>query len=188
MGFISAQHLAPAQGFFEPQRSYNWSLEIALDDAGDQILIMQGLDSFSAPTESNEELALHYGNEVRYVAGKASFQAASLTLKDFVDMGVANAIIKWRRRVYNAESGSIGLARDYKKAADLTLMAPNQSATRIWKLQGVWPTEVSYGDLSMSSSSLVMVKVNLRYDRAIPGSNLGQDLAGINAGILTPPI
>lgn len=188
MGFLSAQHLAPSKGFFEPQRSFNWSLEIALDNAGDQILIMQGLEAFSAPNESNEEIPLHYGNEVRYVAGKASFAQAELTLKDFVDQGVANAIIKWRRQVYNAETGSIGLAKDYKKSADLTLMAPNQSAVRIWKLHGVWPVSVHYGDLNMTSSSNVLIRVSLRYDRAFAGSNLTQDLAGINAGVLTPPL
>jgi len=189
MGFISAQHLAPSKGFFEPQRNYNWSLEIALDDAGDQILIMQGLESFSAPHESNDEITLEYANERRYVAGKASFAAAELKLKDFVDMGVANAIIKWRRLVYNAETGSIGLARDYKKNADLTLMAPNQSAVRIWKLQGVWPQAAHYGDgLNMAGTDKVLISVTLRYDRAIPGSNLSLGLAGLNAGILTPPL
>lgn len=189
MGFLSANHLAPAKGFFEPQRTYNWSLEIALDDAGDQILIMQGLESFAAPTESNDEIPLHYANEVRYVAGKASYTAPELTLKDFCDMGVANAVIKWRRQVYNPETGSIGLARDYKKNADLTLMSPNQNSVRIWKLYGVWPIRVSYGDgLTMGTSGVVLIKVSLRYDRAVPGSNLTQGLAGINAGILTPPL
>jgi len=188
MGFLSANHLAPSKGFFEPQRSYNWSLEIALDDAGDQILIMQGLESFTAPAESNDEIALHYANEVRYVAGKASFAAATLTLKDFVDMGVANAVIKWRRSVYNSETGSIGLAKDYKKNADLTLMAPDQSTVRIWKLVGVWPVSVNYGSLNMTQSSAVLIQLNLRYDKAIPGSNLTAGLGGINAGILTPPL
>jgi hypothetical protein len=188
MGFISANHLAPAKGFFEPQRTYNWSLEVALDDAGDQILIMQGLESFSAPTEGNDEITLEYANERRYVAGKAVYQTSDLVLKDFVDMGVANAVIKWRRQVYNPETGSIGLARDYKKNADLTLMAPNQSVVRIWKLFGIWPLSVSYGDLNMTTSDKVLVKATLRYDRAVPGANLTQGLAGINAGILTPPL
>lgn len=188
MGFLTANHLAPSKGFFEPQRTYNWSLEIALDNAGDQILIMQGLESFAAPEESNDEITLNYGNEKRYVAGQAAFSTAELVLKDFVDMGVANAIIKWRRQVYNAETGSVGLARDYKKNADLTLMAPNQSVVRIWKLQGIWPSKVHYGDLNMATNGNVLVKVTLRYDRAIPGSNLSVGLAGINAGILTPPL
>lgn len=188
MGFLSANHLAPAKGFFEPQRQYNWSLEIALDDAGDQILIMQGLESFDTPTEHNEEIVLEYANEKRYVAGKAAFNEAELKLKDFCDMGTAQAIIKWRRQVYNPETGSIGLARDYKKSADLTLTAPNQSSVRIWKLFGVWPKQVHYGSLTMVGSEKVLISVTLRYDRAVPGSNLTLGLAGINAGILTPPL
>lgn len=186
--FLSANHLAPAKGFFCPQLQSNFSLEIALDDAGDQMLIMQGLESFDAPTESSQEITLDYANEQRFVAGKTQYHTSELKLKDFVDMGVANAVIKWRRQVYNPESGSVGLPRDYKKSADLTLSAPNGSAIRIWKLFGVWPQSVHYGTLSMTSNDKVLISVTLRYDRAVPGSNLTQGLGGINAGVLTPAL
>lgn len=188
MAFISAQHLAPAQGFFEPQRTYNWSLEIALDDVGDQLLIMQGLETFEAPKESNEEIVLEYGNERRYVAGKALYETSALTLKDFVDQGVASAIIKWRRLVYNSETGSIGLARDYKKNADLTVIAPDQSSGRVFKLLGIWPQAVEYGAYDMTSSDKILINVTLRYDRMVPGANLTFGLSGLNPGSLTPPI
>lgn len=188
MGFLSAQHIAPAGGFFEPQRAFNWSLEIALDDAGDQILIMQGLQSFEAPRESNEEIALDYANERRYVAGKAEYQAGPLVINDYVDQGVASAVIKWRRQVYNAETGSIGLARDYKKNADLTLISPNQNTVRIWKLLGIWPQAVEYGNLDMSANDKVQIGVILRYDRAVPGTNLTAGLSGLNVGFLVPPL
>jgi hypothetical protein len=188
MGFISSNFLAPAGGSFEPQRSYNFSLEIALDDAGDQMLIMSGLESFDTPTETTEEIVLDYGSSKRYVAGKTTFNTAELKLKDFVDQGVAQAVINWRRSVFNAETDATGFARDYKKSADLILVAPDNSISRIWKLQGLWPTTVHYGSLSMAQSDKVLISVTLRYDRALPGSNLSLGLAGINAGALTSPI
>jgi hypothetical protein len=188
VAFLSAQHLAPAQGSFEPQRQYDWALEIALDDAGDQVVVMQGLESFEVPKEENEEIELHYANEVRYVAGKARFDALPLTLKDFVDVGVARAIIKWRRQVYNPETGAIGLARDYKKNADLVLVAPDQSSLRIWKLIGCWPQRLEGGSLDMTSNEKVLVTVTIRFDRAIPGAGLTDGLGGINVGSLTAPL
>jgi hypothetical protein len=188
VGFISSNFLSPAKGSFEIQRAYNWSLEIALDDAGDQMLIMSGLESFEAPTETTEEIMLDYGSSKRYVAGKTTFATSVLVLKDFVDQGVANAIIKWRRQVFNADSDATGFARDYKKSADLILVAPDNSVSRIWKLYGVWPTSVHYGRLAMNQSEKVTISVTLRYDRALPGSNLSLGLAGINAGVLVSPL
>lgn len=188
MAFKSAEHIAPALGGFEPQRTYNWSLEIALDDAGDQILIMQGLQTFQAPKESNEEIEVNFANEKRYVPGKAVFEALPLTLADFVDQGVAQAVVRWRRLCYNAESGSIGLARDLKKTADLVLYSPDQSSARFWKLFGCWPQSVEYGELDMTNSDFVKITVNIRYDRAVPGDGLNGGLGGLNVGFDSPPI
>lgn len=188
MAILKADHIAPQGGFFEPQRSFSWSLEIALDDAGDQNLIMQGLESFEAPRESNEEIELGFANEKRYVAGRTTYEASPLVLKDFVDVGVANAVVKWRRQVYNPDTGSIGLARDYKKTADLTLIAPDQSIVRIWKLIGIWPQAVEYGDLDMTTSDYVKITTTLRYDKAVPGEGLNIGIGSINIGNVTLPI
>lgn len=182
MALLSAQHLAPSQGFFEPQRQYNWALEIALDDAGDQVVIMQSLESFEAPKVEVEEIELAYANEYRYVAGKARFDESSLVVKDFVDIGTANALQKWFQQVYNASTGSIGLAKDYKKIADLTLVSPDQSTTRIWKLIGIWPRRVEFGDLDMTGSDKVVLTASLRFDRAVAGVGLNANLSGVNTG------
>lgn len=105
-----------------------------------------------------------------------------------VDIGIAAAIIRWRRQVYNPETGSIGLARDYKKNADLTLIAPDQSQVRIWKFVGMWPQAVKYGTYDMTTSDKVNVEVTLRYDKAIPSTGLNGGLGSINVGQVTLPI
>ena len=189
MGILNAQHLAAGQGFFEPQRKFDWSLEIALDDAGDQVIIMQSLETLASIKEVSDEIELQHAGESRYVAGKTKYQEMELKLKDFVDIGTANAILKWRRQVYNPETGSIGLASSYKKNADLTLYAPDQSVVRIYKLIGVWPKAFDSGDLSMTEGTgHVLIGVTLRYDRVVPGAGLNTALSGINVGVLTPPL
>jgi len=185
---LNAQHLAPATGGYEPQRTYNWELEIALDDAGDQFIISQSLDSFSLPSESQGVIELNHGNEIRYVPGKVRWDAMPLVLKDFVDIGTANALIKWRRLCYNVESGSVGLARDLKKQADVLLRAPDGSVSRFWKLLGLWPMQVRFGDLSMASEDYVRIEVTLRPDRCMPGPGLNTGLSGLNVGVLTPAL
>jgi hypothetical protein len=188
MALLNANFLAPSKGFYEPQRAFNWALEIALDDAGDQQLIVTGLQSFEGVSESNEEIELQYANERRYVAGQASYEAAPLVLNDFVDIGVAAAIIRWSRQVYNPETGSIGLARDYKKNADLTLVSPDQSIVRVWKFIGMWPQMRKYGAVDMTSNDKVQIEVTLRFDKAIPSTGLNSGLGSINVGNLTLPL
>jgi hypothetical protein len=184
MAILSAQHLAPALGEFEPQRKYNWTIEIALDDTGDQVIIMRSLLNFSGIVEETEEIAMEFANEVRYVPGKTRFDEATLALRDFVDIGTKNAIIKWRRQVYNAETGSTGLASILKKNASLVLTSPDGSINRVWKLIGVWPKRVAYGDLNMEGSELNQIEVTLRYDRAVPGEGLNTGLGGVNVGVI----
>lgn len=185
-GIISAAHLAPARGFFEPQRSNNWTLEIALDDVGDQLLIMSALEELEIPTTTIQPLELRDGNEVRKVAGSVTFQAVQLTLKDFIDMNVAQAVERWFRQVYNAQTGSIGLARDYKKSADIILTAPDMSRVRVWKLEGVWPSSVSRGRLSKLNVDKIQYTVTLEIDTAYPG--VGFSLLGINPGLTDLPL
>jgi hypothetical protein len=63
----SADHLAAQAGTFEPQRQNNFSIEIALDNA-DKDLIIMGLEGFSLPAVTNEQIVLNNQNEQRKVA------------------------------------------------------------------------------------------------------------------------
>lgn len=188
MVFKSAEHIGPALGGFEIQRDYNWSLEIALDDAGDQLLIMQALQGFSAPKVSQEVIELNYSNERRKFPGRAIHEPLTLVLADFVDQGVAAAVARWHRECYNPETGSVGLASALKKNADLVLYAPDVSSARFWKLFGCWPQNVEYGELAMDGSDFVKINVTIEYDRAVAGQGLNEQLGGINVGFDDPPI
>lgn len=188
MGLLNADFLGASKGFYEPQRTFNWALEIALDDAGDQNLIVTGQESFDGVTMGTEEIEIPYANEKRYFAGQAAFEASTLVLRDMVDIGIAEAILRWSFQVYNPETGSIGLARDYKKGADLTIYAPDQSIVRIWKFEGMWPQQVKHGGFDMTSSDKINIEVNLRYDKALPSTGLNTGLGSINVGNVTLPL
>src|SRR5690606_32489215 len=130
--------------------------EIALDDAGDQLLIMQALETFQGPKMEVDDIELNNGNERRYVAGKVTYDELTLTVKDMVDQDVAGACLRWWTEVYNSSTASIGLAAKYKKAADLVLYGPNQEISRFWKLFGVYPKRFDHGDYDMNTSDKVL--------------------------------
>lgn len=134
--------------------------------AGGGGVIELALDSSALPTHMVEEIELNYLNERRYIAGRAAFESIPLVVKDMVDVGVASACKMWFEQVHNPQTHKIGLARDYKKIADLILMGPDGTMERTWRLHGCWPTAINYGQLDMNSNDIVRIEMNLRFDRA----------------------
>jgi hypothetical protein len=164
---ISGDHIAAQAGGFEPQLSPRFSVEITGLDGNDSETIVLSLDAFTPPTESNEAVEIPYGNEKRRVAGQADFQNATLTVKDFVDSGTRDALHRWRRKVYNPETGVMGYARDYKKQAALIWTGPDGQSQRIYNLLGIWPSELNPGGADMNSSDNVKVELTIAVDKAI---------------------
>lgn len=167
----SADHLAAEAGSFEPQRANNFSVEIALGES-DRDLISMGLDGFTIPAVSNESIEIHYQNEVRKVAGKASVEDGSLKLKDFVDQDTRGAILRWRKLVYDQATGKIGLAKNYKKTVNVVMTAPDGTSVRVAKLKGVYPSADPATDLAMEGSDKVLMEVPLSVDKVDWSENI----------------
>jgi len=163
---------ADIQGNYEPQRQNNWYFEVSPPSAGVndfKTILSMALDIGFLPNESSGEIEVHFVNERVYVAGKPTFEAGTLTLKDYVDLPVAKAIAEWRKMVYNAETGAIGLAKNYKVDASIVLFAPDGTYKREWILRGCWPQAVNYGaTLDMSTMEVNKIELTLRFDKAYP--------------------
>lgn len=162
-----ARHIANAEGDFAPQHENNWLIEIGGLDGDAKDLITLSLVSSALPPESNEEISLPYGNETRYVAGKAQFDPIPLVVRDYVDRPVRAALMAWRRQVYDPETGNVGLPSQYKKQAEIILQASNGTLSRSCRLIGIWPQALNPGTLSMDSANPVQIEMTLRYDRAL---------------------
>jgi len=162
-----ARHIAAQDGDFTPQHQNQWAIEIAGLEGDDKDLIVLSVMSATLPVESNEEVMLAYGNEKRYVAGAVEYETIPLVVRDWVDRDTRRALIRWRREVYDPETGNVGLAKNYKKNAELILYSSEGSITRKVRLVGLWPQALNAGDLSMESSDPVQMEMTLRFDRAI---------------------
>lgn len=167
--FGATGHLAQQQGAFEPQRQNNFSITISGLGEGDAELISLAIASMDLPNESNEIIELPWGNEVVKVAGQARTDDVPLTVRDFVDRNVRDILVRWRRQVYDPrpdQGGRIGLARDYKKSATITLHGPDGTSKRVCALVGVWPSALNPGSLDMSASDVVQIELTLSVDKS----------------------
>jgi len=160
----SADHLAAAQGSFEPQRHNNFAVEIPLDNA-DKDLVLVGLQGFTLPRQSNETIELHYQNEKRKVAGQVTVDEATLSLKDFVDVDTRGAVMRWRKKVYDPQTGKVGLAKDYKKTIHVVMTGPDGDTVRVAKLVGCWPSSDPSVELTMEGGEKVLMEVPLAVDK-----------------------
>jgi len=160
----AADHIAAEAGTFEPQRANNFSIEIPLSGA-DKDLIIMGLEGFSLPQQKNETVTLSYQNEQRKVAGQVSVDEATLTMKDFVDVDTRGAVLRWRKQVYDPQTGKIGLAKNYKKTGHVVMTAPDGTSQRVARVIGVWPPADPAIDLKMEGSEKIMMEVPLSVDK-----------------------
>lgn len=160
----AADHIAAEAGTFEPQRQNNFSLEIPLSGT-DKDYISMALHGFTLPQQSNEVTEVEYQNETRKVAGKVSVEEGNMVLKDFVDVDTLGAILRWRKQVYDPQTGKVGLAKNYKKTGYVILTAPDGSGERVAKLVGCWPSADPSFDLSMEGSDKILLEVPIQIDK-----------------------
>lgn len=163
---ISASHIAPVAGGFEPQRSFDFGIEIYGIGGAETISLAISQGFF--PSGKNEVIPIKYFAEERKVAGQVTFADGQITCVDYVEENVAGLLLEWRKLVHDVESGALGWARDYKKQASVILYAPDGTSPRIFQLDGVWPSEVSGDQLSYENNAALKINMNLVFDLAIP--------------------
>jgi hypothetical protein len=162
---MGASFIASSQGGFEPQRQNNWVIEIEITN---REVLELSLSKGFLPKEMNEPIAIHYLNEIVYVAGKTSYEEGTIEVIDYVDQNTANVLASWRQLVYQAQTGFIGPASAYKKRGTVVLFSTDGTVERKFDLIGMWPHTVDFGTLDMASSETLKAIVTIRFDKAIP--------------------
>ena len=160
---LGASHLASAG--WEVQRKSNFVLSVPGIGESEQVLTL-AVVSCSLPTESNEVITLNYNNTNVKVAGVANTEGGTVVVRDYLQKDVEKLIDDWRATVWNKSTDAIGFAARYKKQARIIQYAPDGTYERTWKIEGIWPSQVSYGDLSNNDGGVKEISITLQYDKA----------------------
>ena len=164
---LGPKHLA-ADRKWEPQRQTNYQLTIfELPGAGTEA-IMLSLVNFSLPTVSNEVINIKHGNTDVKFAGTTQWQGSDqLTVVDYITTDIQKIVSDWRELVYRPATDEIGWAVEYKKEGEVSLVGPDGTNERVWKYEGIWPSQVNYGEVNHESTTdVVRVEIQIQYDRA----------------------
>lgn len=163
---LTAAHVAPEGGQYEPQRNNNWVVSIT--NLAQAEIITLSLIKFTQPNREITEIVIPYGNEERKVAGRVKYDEATLVLKDYVDKSTWGVLWAWQEQIHNSVTGAIGLARNYKKHGYLQYYWPDGSFSRSWTLLGLWPKKTTPTSLDQGGSEVVELSTTMACDKAIP--------------------
>jgi hypothetical protein len=159
---LSAMHLSSSRRY-EVQRTYNF--EVVISGLSEDITL--NVIRFPLPNLSTPAITLSHGNTDAFVAGRAQWDAGELTIRDTIGADIEAQINTWRRMVYNENTDQIGWAADYQKEAIVYQYSPDGTVSRKWKLFGVWPEAVNFGQLDMETSDKKTIAMTLRYNKAL---------------------
>lgn len=149
---------------YEIQRTNHFEVQIAGLAGGEELTMV--VESFGMPNYSNSAIELAHGNTRVKVAGQTTFEDSELVVKDAIGADTEKTVNDWHKQVYDPATDKIGWAADYKKNATVFEYAPDGTFVRQWKLVGVWPSAVAYGDMAYDGSDKKTINLTLSYDKA----------------------
>jgi len=182
-----------APGTIMPKMQYRFRVSFGFDTSE---VVTSNIVSVTRPTLSHDEVTLDTYNSRIYLAGKHTWEAVTITIRD----DVANSVIK---QIDNQMSNQIDMVNQaspkagsaYKFQTNIeTLDGGNAEAETLdkWELYGCYIQNVAYGESNYATSDAQIVTVTIRYDNAqhfagendeelfIEGSDNGSDLATAN--------
>lgn len=120
------------------------------------------------PSINFKEMEAQHLNETIYFPGKPEWKPINLSLYDLKKS--KNVVIDWIKKIYDPSKFS----QNWKPSCDgfkirtckLELYDGCGNTIEGWTFENVWPQSVEFGELDMSSSEVIMIDLQLRYDRA----------------------
>lgn len=160
------------------KRKYRWTME--LDTHCDyQSIPEYFVKVANRPQITIEETEINFLHGKFWIPGKATWEALTITFYDVADLGQANnSLFGWLATTYNF-TDSVGLHQstlrgpNYDQASggygcdgSLKLYDGCGTALEEWRLHGMWPQSINFGELDYSSSEECTIEVTTRYDSA----------------------
>jgi hypothetical protein len=145
---------------FEPKRKFRW------------VFAIEGIDAFlmktaARPSVTIGETEIQYMNSRRYLAGKSSFEAITVTLHDPIAPSGAQQVMEWVRTHSETVSGRAGYADFYKRDCQIKMLDPVGTVVELWDMKGCFLTNANFNDLSYEDEAPVEISLTVRFDNCV---------------------
>lgn len=117
------------------------------------------------PKLSFKEAEVQHLNEIVYYPMKPEWKTVELSLYDVKKK--KHPVFDWLQKQYNPCEGKWLPPGNFKKPyAHLIMFGGCGEILEQWTFENVWPQDIEFGDLDMSSSEYLTCDLTLRFDRA----------------------
>jgi hypothetical protein len=174
------------QGLLMPKLQYRFRVLLNGFGAGSVAteLTKQVVD-VQRPTINFPEITIPIYNSTLYLAGKATWNAVTLNVRDDATGEVAKLVgTQIQKQMDFSEQASAAAGIDYKFQMSIQILdggngvnAPNILET--WELYGCYLADINYNQLSYASNEPVQIGMTVRYDNAVQTPTAG----GIQVGV-----
>ena len=191
-----------AQGLLMPKLQYRF--RILFDNFGvsqpTTELTKQVID-FSRPSVSFGEIPIEIYNSRYYLAGKPTWEAVTINVRDDASGEVAKLVGEQIQKQFDfSEQASAAAGIDYKFQLRCEILdggngAFAPSVLESWELYGCYVASANYNQLSYGSNEPVTIALSIRFDNAVQsptenspsirgiGTNVGRTIGNSVSGI-----
>jgi hypothetical protein len=193
---LASDQSSPTQGLLMPKLKYrfravfeNFGVSTPRTELTKQVI------DFTRPSVSFEEMQVPIYNSTIYLAGKYSWEAISVNLRDDAGGNVAKLVgEQLQKQLDFMEQASASSGIDYKFTTRCEILdggngAAQPTVLETWEMYGCYLTSVNYNDLNYAESAAVTVTMNIRFDNAIQtpigsgvGATVGRTLGDVVTG------
>jgi hypothetical protein len=187
---LATNDSASAQGLLMPKLQYRF--RVTLENFGVSTptteLTKQVMD-VTRPNLTFENMELHVYNSKVHLAGKHTWSAITLNLREDVNNNVQKLVGEQLQKQFDfMEQASAASGFDYKFLTRIQILdGGNGSFTptvlETWELYGCFITTANYNSLNYATSEPVTVTLEIQYDNAVQsptdtglGTNVGRTL------------
>jgi hypothetical protein len=183
---LSNDQSSASQGLLMPKLQYRF--RVILENFGVSTprseLTKQVID-VTRPNLTFDDVTLDVYNSRVYLAGKHTWEAITLNLRDDVNNSVSKLVGEQVQKQFDFfEQASAASGIDYKFTTRIEMLDGGNGASapgvlETWELYGSYVNSVNYNTLAYATSEPVTITLSIRYDNAVQtpqGTGIGTSL------------
>ena len=177
---------ATTQGLLMPKLQYRF--RVVLENFGvstPRSELTKQVISVTRPNLTFDDVTLDVYNSRIYMAGKHTWEAITINLRDDVNNSVSKLVGEQVQKQFDFfEQASAASGIDYKFTTRIEMLDGGNGATapgilETWELYGSYVQSVNYNTLAYATSEPVTITLAIRYDNAVQtpqGTGIGTQL------------
>lgn len=174
-----------SEGLLMPKLKYRFRVTLTnFGGESSSTVITKQVQDVTRPQVTFESITLDAYNSRVYVAGKHSWAAVSLNVRDDITGDVNKLFGKQLTKQFDfAEQASARSAIDYKFTTKIEMLdggngSQAPAVLETWEMYGCYLESVNYNNLAYSENAPVLITATIKYDNALQiGTTAGVGIA-----------